>query len=92
MKSTMPQIELKVMNKLGLHARPAAKIVETTKKFKSEITISKNDVQINAKSIMGVMMLAAEAGSTLIISAEGEDAQEALKEVAILFERKFDEE
>jgi phosphocarrier protein HPr len=88
----MPQIELKVMNKLGLHARPAAKIVETTKKFKSEITISKNDVQINAKSIMGVMMLAAEAGSTLIISAEGEDAQEALKEVAILFERKFDEE
>lgn len=80
------------MNKLGLHARPAAKIVETTKKFKSEITISKNDVQINAKSIMGVMMLAAEAGSTLIISAEGEDAQEALKEVAILFERKFDEE
>ena len=88
----MPQIELKVMNKLGLHARPAAKIVETTKKFKSEITISKNDVQINAKSIMGVMMLAAEAGSTLIISAEGEDAQEALKEVAMMFERKFDEE
>jgi len=88
----MPQIELKVMNKLGLHARPAAKIVETTKKFKSEITISKNDIQINAKSIMGVMMLAAEAGSTLIISAEGEDAQEALKEVAMMFERKFDEE
>jgi len=80
------------MNKLGLHARPAAKIVETTKKFKSEITISKNDIQINAKSIMGVMMLAAEAGSTLIISAEGEDAQEALKEVAMMFERKFDEE
>ena len=88
----MPQIELKVKNKLGLHARPAAKIVETTKKFKSEITISKNDVQINAKSIMGVMMLAAEAGSTLIISAEGEDAQEALKEVSMLFERQFDEE
>ena len=84
-KSAMPQIELKVMNKLGLHARPAAKIVETTKKFK-------NDIQINAKSIMGVMMLAAEAGSTLIISAEGEDAQEALKEVAMMFERKFDEE
>ena len=91
-KSAMPQIELKVMNKLGLHARPAAKIVETTKKFKSEITISKNDIQINAKSIMGVMMLAAEAGSTLIISAEWEDAQEALKEVAMMFERKFDEE
>ena len=91
-KSAMPQIELKVMNKLGLHARPAAKIVETTKKFKSEITISKNDIQINAKSIIGVMMLAAEAGSTLIISAEGEDAQEALKEVAMMFERKFDEE
>ena len=88
----MPQIELKVKNKLGLHARPAAQLVETTKKFKSEITISKNDVQINAKSIMGVMMLAAEVGSVLVISADGEDAQEALQEISRLFESKFDEE
>ena len=88
----MPQIELKVKNKLGLHARPAAQLVETTKKFKSEITISKNDVQVNAKSIMGVMMLAAEVGSALVISADGEDAQEALQEIFRLFESKFDEE
>ena len=88
----MPQIELRVNNKLGLHARPAAKIVETTKKYKSEITISKNDVKINAKSIMGVMMLAAERGSVLIVSAEGEDARDALKDVALLFEQNFDEE
>ncbi len=88
----MPQIELKVKNKLGLHARPAAQLVEATKKFKSEITISKNDVQVNAKSIMGVMMLAAEVGSVLVVSADGEDAQEALQEISRLFERKFDEE
>jgi phosphocarrier protein HPr len=88
----MPQIELKVNNKLGLHARPAAKIVETTKKYASEITISKNDVKINAKSIMGVMMLAAEKGSVLVVSAEGEDARDALKDVALLFEQNFDEE
>ena len=88
----MPQIELKVKNKLGLHARPAAQLVETTKKFKSEITISKNDVQVNAKSIMGVMMLAAEVGSALVISADGEDAQEALQEIFRLFESKFDED
>ncbi|MFC1614223.1 HPr family phosphocarrier protein [Gemmatimonadota bacterium] len=88
----MPQIELKVNNKLGLHARPAAKIVETTKKYASEITISKNDVKINAKSIMGVMMLAAEKGSVLVVDAEGEDARDALKDVALLFEQNFDEE
>ena len=88
----MPQIELKVKNKLGLHARPAARLVETTKKFKSEITISKNDVQVNAKSIMGVMMLAAEVGSALVISADGEDAQDALQEISRLFESKFDED
>ena len=88
----MPQIELKVKNKLGLHARPAAQLVETTKKFKSEITISKNDVQVNVKSIRGVMMLAAEVGSALVISADGEDAQEALQEIFRLFESKFDED
>jgi len=88
----MPQIELKVKNKLGLHARPAAKLVEATKKYNCEITISKNDMKINAKSIMGVMMLAAEEGSVLVISAEGENSEDALKEVATLFEQRFDEE
>ncbi|MBN2290560.1 MAG: HPr family phosphocarrier protein [Candidatus Glassbacteria bacterium] len=88
----MPQIELKVQNKLGLHARPAARIVETTKKYKSEITISKNDMQINAKSIMGVMMLAAEKGSVLVVRAEGEDAPEALQAIFELFAQNFDEE
>ena len=84
--------EVIIRNKLGLHARPAAHFVRIASQFKSDVFLVKDDVRINAKSIMGVMMLAAEAGSTLIISAEGEDAQEALKEVSMLFERKFDEE
>ena len=84
--------EIKVINKLGLHARPAAKIVETVKSCKSEITIAKDDLEVNAKSIMGVMMLAAECGSTLIASAAGDDAQEALDSLEKLFAEKFDEE
>ncbi|MEA2063870.1 MAG: HPr family phosphocarrier protein [Gemmatimonadota bacterium] len=88
----MPQIKVKVINKLGLHARPAARIVATTKNFVSDISLSKNDMQVDAKSIMGVMMLAAESGSEIVLSAEGEDARQALEELAALFESKFDEE
>lgn len=84
--------DIKVVNKLGLHARPATKIVETVKHYKSEITIAREDLEVNAKSIMGVMMLAAECGSTLIVTATGDDAQEALDSLEKLFEDKFDEE
>jgi phosphocarrier protein len=66
-------------------------LVQTTSKFKSEIYLKKNDMEVNAKSILGVMMLAAEHGSTLLISVSGEDAEEAARTVVELFVRKFDE-
>ena len=67
-------------------------LVQLTNRFKSEIAVSKDDMKVNAKSIMGVMMLAAECGSTLVLTGEGEDAEEALNAVEDLFARKFDEE
>lgn len=84
-------VELKIQNRLGLHVRPAAMLVQTTNKFKSEILIKKNDMEVNAKSILGIMMLAAEYGSSLVLTVSGEDAEEALGAVTELFERKFDE-
>ena len=92
-KTIMPQFqtEVKILNKLGLHARPAAMLVQATSKFKSEIYLKKNDMEVNAKSILGVMMLAAEHGSILMISIAGEDAEEAARAVVELFEKKFGE-
>jgi phosphocarrier protein len=87
----MPEREAKIVNKLGIHARPAAEIVKTAGKFKSNITIVRDDLEVNAKSIMGVMMLAAECGSTLQLKAEGPDASEALDALERLIESKFGE-
>ena len=89
----MPKLqkEIKVLNKLGLHARPAAVLVQTTNRFKSEITIRKDDMEINAKSIMGIIMLAAECGSVLLVTVSGDDAEDALSIVGELFLRKFGE-
>jgi len=70
----MPERTVTIVNKLGLHARPAAEIVKTAARFKSNITIIRDELEVNGKSIMGVMMLAAECGSTILIRAEGEDA------------------
>lgn len=84
--------EFTVINKLGIHARPAALFVRTANKFQSEITVEKDNEQINGKSIMGLMMLAAGNGSQLHVQAEGPDAQQALDELEKLFLRKFDEE
>ena len=86
----MPSLtaEVKIQNKLGLHARPAAMLVQTTNKFKSEILIKKNDMEINAKSILGIMMLAAEYGSSLVLTVSGKDAEEALSAVRELFPLK----
>ena len=81
-----------MVNRLGLHARPAALVVKATTSFNSEIFLVRDGTRINAKSIMGVMMLAAEFGSTLIIEAEGADAQAAVEAVAAVFEGKFGEE
>ncbi len=88
----MKEIKVSIKNKLGLHARPAALFVKTAAKYKSDIFVSRDSQVVNGKSIMGVMMLAAENGAELTISANGEDEDEALKGLAELFERKFDEE
>jgi phosphocarrier protein HPr len=84
--------EITVVNRLGLHARPSAMVVQTASKFKSEIKLKKADLEINAKSIIGVMMLAAEIGSKIVILAQGEDEAQAVEALAKLFEDKFGEE
>ena len=83
--------ELVVLNKLGIHARPAAMIVRITNKFKSEVFVEKDEEQVNGKSIMGLMMLAAGKGSKVKFIATGEDAEQMLAELEQLFARKFDE-
>lgn len=88
----MPSIEIVISNKLGLHARAAAKLTQMASRFRSEIFISRQAHRVNAKSIMGVMMLAAGLGVEVTIDAEGEDAEQALIEIKQLFEQKFGEE
>jgi phosphocarrier protein HPr len=82
---------VKIVNEAGIHARPAAEIVKTAARFKSEIVIVKDGLDVNAKSIMGVMMLAAECGSTVLLKADGEDAQAALDAIAQVIESGFGE-
>jgi len=82
---------LKITNKTGLHARPAAMLVKTTGKFKSDIYISKDGYEVNGKSIMGVLTLAAESGSTLEVRIEGEDEQEAMEAIENLIKNNFNE-
>ncbi|HOK39489.1 MAG TPA: HPr family phosphocarrier protein [bacterium] len=88
----MIEEEVEVINKMGLHARAAAKLVQLTNRFKSDIIISLNDLQINGKSIMGIMLLAATKGTKLNISINGDDAEEMMKSIKELFENKFGEE
>ena len=80
-----------IQNRNGLHARPAAEIVKTAAKFRCEITLIREDLEVNGKSIMGVMMLAAEFGSQLVIRCDGADEQPALDALAALIESKFGE-
>lgn len=89
--STQLVKELLVQNKMGIHARPAAMIVRITNKFKSEVFVEKDDEQVNGKSIMGLMMLAAGKGSKVRFLAHGEDAATLLAELEALFAKKFDE-
>ena len=84
--------ELTVINKLGIHARPAALFVKVAAKFESSILVEKDGETINGKSIMGLMMLAAAQGSKLMITAEGRDAEAALKALEELFLQKFNED
>lgn len=84
--------ELTIKNKTGLHARPAALLVKTTGKFKSEVFISKDGYKVNGKSIMGVMTLAAESGSVIEISVDGPDEKEAMIALEDLINNKFFED
>jgi phosphocarrier protein len=87
----MPERKVQIVNKAGLHARPAAEIVKLAAKYSADITVIRDELEVNGKSIMGVMMLAAECGSTLQLKAEGPDAKEALDALAKLIESKFGE-
>lgn len=87
----MIEQELTIKNKAGLHTRPAATLVKLAGKYQSEFIIIKDGMEINGKSIIGVMTLAAEQGSTVVVRFEGEDEKEAAKEIIGLFDRGFDE-
>jgi phosphocarrier protein HPr len=84
--------EMTVLNKLGIHARPAAMFVKTANKFDCDVLVEKDGDVINGKSIMGLMMLAAGPGSRILVTAQGADAAKALDEIEALIKRKFDED
>jgi phosphocarrier protein len=87
----MPQTEAEIVNKLGLHARASAKLTQLAGGFQSEIWLTRNGRRVNAKSIMGVMMLAAGQGSTIVVETEGSDADTALQAILKLIVDKFGE-
>ena len=82
---------VRIVNKNGLHARPAAEIVKLASRYQSDITLVRDDLEVNGKSIMGVMMLAAEYGSSLVLRAAGPDAEQAVSALSDLIARKFGE-
>jgi phosphocarrier protein len=88
----MPQRELTIQNKLGIHARPAAQFVKLASRFNSEIRVEKDGEEVDGKSIMGLMMLAAGHGSVITVAAEGEDADQALDSIAELVAGRFEED
>ena len=83
--------EFTISNKLGMHARPAAQFVKRASKYKCNVWVEKDDEQVNGKSIMGLMMLAAGHGAKIIITAEGADAEAAVKELGGLIQSGFDD-
>ena len=87
----MQTVDIVISNKLGLHARAAAKLTQLASRFEIEIFISRAEQRVNAKSIMGVMMLAAGKGVTVVVDADGADAAAALVAIKNLFDNKFDE-
>lgn len=88
----MPEISLGIHNKVGLHARPAALFVQEAKKFDADISVRNGDSVANAKSILSVLTLGADQGCTIVVSAEGDDADEALSALRALVESGFGEE
>jgi phosphocarrier protein len=92
MESVMERsAEVVIPNKYGLHARPAAEFVKLANKFASEVTVRKDEVEVSGKSIMGVMMLAAEHGSTIVICARGDDSEAAVEALRTLVSGGFGE-
>lgn len=87
----MEEKVLEIKNRLGFHARPASVFVQTAARFKSNIKVFKNDQEVDGKSIMGLMTLAAEYGSSIHIIVEGEDEKEAMEELTRLVEKGFNE-
>ncbi|MCC6350755.1 MAG: HPr family phosphocarrier protein [Candidatus Eisenbacteria bacterium] len=85
----MPDLQLVIRNQLGLHARACALFVKTASRFRSEVFVSRDDLEVNGKSIMGVMMLAAEEGATISVRTVGPDEQEALQAIRELVDGKF---
>ena len=88
----MQQRDVEIVNKLGLHARPSARLTQLASSFKSNVFMSRNGRRVNAKSIMGVMMLAAARGSTITLETEGEDEVEAMEALANMISSGFGEE
>ena len=88
----MQQRDIEIVNKLGLHARPSARLTQLASSFKSNVFMARNGRRVNAKSIMGVMMLAAAKGSTITLETEGEDELEAIDSLAELISSGFGEE
>jgi len=87
----MAEQSVQIVNRNGLHARPAAEMVKAAARFKSDITITRDDLEVNGKSIMGVMMLAAECGAIIVLRASGPDADLAIAALASLVAAKFGE-
>jgi phosphocarrier protein HPr len=88
----MPKAEAEIVNKLGLHARASAKLTQVASRFGAEVWLSRDGRRVNAKSIMGVMMLAAGKGSRVVIEADGEDAEQAMGAILALIAGGFGEE
>jgi len=89
--SDLVQREVEIVNRAGMHARPAAEFVKIAGRFRADIRVEKDGLEVNGKSIMGVLMLAAERGSRLRLSAKGSDAEDALEALSDLVRRGFEE-
>lgn len=88
----MIERQIAIVNRLGLHARAAAKFVQTASRFRSEVRIRKNGEEVDGKSILGLLLLAASQGTAITVSVEGEDEEAAIAAVQGLVERRFDED
>jgi len=90
----MPEIkrDIEIVNRLGMHARPAARLVQLTSRFSSDIIFKRDSDEVNGKSIMGVLMLAAPYGSRITVIVRGDDAEVAVNEIEDLFRSKFGED